>query len=148
MTIRKHSLPDTNAAIYGETTNLNYFLDTQLVADASDGVENRQYQVAGHSRRRYVGDSSPIDVDSHSRVVLYDPGRRNGTATPGKSMMLVGGGQRRSFTYTGPWVDVHAFLVGDAAMDLIAYSESARYDIADSTAAEGLEAASASTPRK
>lgn len=136
MTIRKHSLPDTNAAIWGETANLNFFIVTQLVADSDDAVVNRQQQVSASTRRRYVGDTNPTEVDGHNRVVLYDPGRRNGSATPGKSMMLVGGGERRAFTYTGSWTDVHSFLVGDAAMDLIAYSESARYDISDSTGPE------------
>lgn len=146
--IRKHSLPNTEAAIWGETANLNFFLDTQLVADSADGVENRQQTVSASSRRRYAGDNNPVSVAGHTRVVLYDPGRRNGAATPGKSMMLVGGGERRAFTYTGPWVDVHAFLVGDAAMDLIAYSESARYDISDSTSEGGqgqVQKASAKT---
>ena len=65
----------------------------------------------------------------HPRDYMVDPGRRNGAATPGKQMILDDGTERRQFTYTGPWMDIHAFLVGDAAADLKAYSESARYDI-------------------
>ena len=60
---------------------------------------------------------------------MVDPGRRNGAATPGKEMILDDGTERRSFTYTGPWMDVHSWLVGEAKVDLKAYSESARYDI-------------------
>ena len=130
MSIQKHSIPNSNAAIYGETANINYFLKTALDADSAGEVTNVNQTVKAHTRRRYVGDSTPSNVPSHSRVVLVDPGRKNGAATPGKNMMLSDGVERRAFTYTGPWVEVHAFLVGDAKMDLMAYSESARYDIA------------------
>ena len=64
---------------------------------------------------------------------MYDPGRRNGAATPGKDMLLSDDTERRAFTYVGSWTDVHAFLVGQAKMDLKAYSESARYDIAQAS---------------
>ena len=128
--IQKHTLPSGNAAIYGETANINYFLTTPLTADSVDGVINVESTVAGHNRRRYKGDPTPSQVKSHPRVTIYDPGRRNGAATPGKDMLLSDDIERRAFTYVGPWTEVHAFLVGQAAMDLKAYSESARYDIA------------------
>ena len=127
--IQKHSIPNSNAAIYAETANLNYFLKNDLTPDATDGVINKQSTVKAHSRRRYVGDDDPTSVPQTDRVFLYDPGRRNGAATPGKEMILDDGTEKRVFTFTGPWTDVHAFLVGDAAMDLKAYSPSARYDI-------------------
>lgn len=127
--IQKHSIPNSDAVIYAETANLNYFLKTELAPDANDGVINKQSEVKAHSRRRYVGDNEPTSVPKTNRVFLYDPGRRNGNATPGKEMILDDGTERRVFTFTGPWVDVHAFLVGDAKMDLKAYSPSARYDI-------------------
>jgi len=129
MAIQKHSIANSDAAIYGETDNLNYFLKTPLTADGAGEVVNKQASVSTFQRRRYPGDSTPINVSSHSREYMVDPGRRNGAATPGKQMILDDGTERRQFTYTGPWMDVHAFLVGDAANDLKAYSESARYDI-------------------
>lgn len=130
MTIQRHTIPDTESAIYGETANVNFFVTTPLVADAAGAVVNRQSQVAAHTRRRFPGDESPVQVDTHPREWMQDPGRRNGAATPGKDMVLAAGGERRAFTYTGRWMDVHAWLVGDAAQDTTAYSESARYDIA------------------
>ena len=129
MAIQKHTLPGGEAAIYAETTNINYFLKTALVADSAGEVVNKQASVSTFQRRRYPGDSTPINVQAHSRDYMVDPGRRNGSATPGKQMILDDGVERRQFTYVGPWMDIHAFLVGDAAMDLKAYSESARYDI-------------------
>ena len=108
MSIQKHSLPNSSAAIYAETANINYFLKTPLVADSVGEVVNKQQSVKAHTRRRYVGDSTPSNVPGHPRVVLYDPGRKNGAATPGKNMLLSDGVERRAFTYTGPWVEVHA----------------------------------------
>ena len=128
--IQRHTLPSGTAAIYGETANLNYFLNTPLEADSVAGVINVQSTVKQHSRRQYVGDTTPSSVTSYSRTTMYDPGRRNGAATPGKDMLLSGDNERRAFTYVGSWTEVHAFLVGQAKMDLKAYSESARYDIA------------------
>lgn len=127
--IQKHTLPNQKAAIYGETANINYFLKTALEADVDAGVINFQSTVKQHTRRRYKGDNTPASVSGHNRVSMYDPGRRNGAATPGKNMLLSDGTERRAFTYVGPWTEIHAFLVGDAKMDLMAYSESARYDI-------------------
>ena len=129
MSIEKHSLPDSEAAIYGETANLNYFLKTALEADSDVAVVDKQASVKAHTRRRYVGDDTPVNVSAHSREYVYDPGRRNGSATPGKQMILSDGVERRSFTYTGSWMDIRAFLVGNAKMDLKAYSASARYKI-------------------
>lgn len=130
MAITKHSLPDVEAAIYGETDNLNYFLSSALESDTAAGVTNAQASVSTFTRRRYAGDSTPINVSAHSRDYMIDPGRRNGSATPGKEMILDDGTERRSFTYTGPWTDVHSFLVGALKPGLTkCYSESARYDI-------------------
>ena len=129
MSIEKHSLDGTNSAIYAETANLNYFLKETLEPDSVDGVTNVSQSVKTHTRRRYAGDSTPANVSAHSRTVLVDPGRRNGSATPGKQMILSDGIETRQFTYTGPWTDVHSFLVANAAMDLFAYSASARYKI-------------------
>ena len=137
MTIQRHTLPGGQAAIYGETANINFFVNTDLEADAVGAVVNRQSTVRAHSRRRFPGDTTPTNVAAHQREWLQDPGRRNGAATPGKDMVLVAGDERLAFTYTGPWMEVHAWLVGDATADTTAYSESARYDIA---AADGGDA--------
>ena len=130
MAITKHSLTGTDAAIYGETDNLNYFLATDLESDTSTGIINVQSSVSAFTRRRYASDPTPINVSSHQREFMVDPGRRNGSATPGKEMILDDGTEKRAFTYTGPWVDVHSFLTGALkAGTTKCYSESARYDI-------------------
>ncbi len=130
MAITKHSLDGSDAAIYGETDNLNYFLATDLEPDTSTGIVNKQSSVSAFTRRRYASDSTPINVTSHQREFMVDPGRRNGSATPGKEMLLDDGTEKRAFTYTGPWMDVHSFLTGALKPGLTkCYSESARYDI-------------------
>ena len=129
MAIQKHSTGQGTSAIYGETANINYFLKTPLTPDSVGAVTNISYTAAAHSRRQYVGDSTPASVPQQTRTVIKDPGRRNGSATPGKEMILSDGIQKRSFTFTGNWTDIHAFLVGNAGVDLAAYSPSARYDI-------------------
>jgi hypothetical protein len=135
-TIQKHSIENSNAAIYAVTENLNYFLASDLTPDEAAGVTNEQASVSSFTRRRYAGDTTPINVSSHQREYMVDPGRRNGSATPGKEMILDDGTERRSFTYTGPWMDVHAFLVTGLKTGITkCYSESARYDI--TVAAQG-----------
>ena len=136
MTIQKHTIQGGAAAIYGETDNINYFVVEQLTPDSATEVTNVQQSVKTHTRRRFPGDANPSQVPGHPRTVLVDPGRRNGSATPGQQMILVAGGERRQFTYTGPWMQVHSWLVGNVPRQTAAYSASARYDIAPAEAQE------------
>jgi len=130
MTVVKMIPDGTDIAIYGEPDNINYFVTTDLAAATEDSVENRQAEVKAHTRRRFVGDSSPSNVDKHDRDYLFDPGRRNGSAVPGQIFILDDGTERRQFHFTGTVMDLHAYLVGEAAMDLSLISPSARYEIA------------------
>ena len=130
MAIQKHTLAGTDAAIYAESDNLNYFLADPLTADSTTGIVNKSASVKAFTRRRYATDATPINVTAHQREFMVDPGRKNGAATPGRPMILDDGTERRSFTYTGPWMDVHAFLTtGLKEGTTKCYSESARYDI-------------------
>lgn len=130
MTIQKHVYDVANGnAIYAETANINYFLKTELAPASAAGAQNKTANVGAFTRRRYPGDATPTNVSASTREFLYDPGRRNGAATPGNPFILDDGVEKRSFTYTGSFTDLHAFLVGDAAMDMKVYSPSARYDI-------------------
>ena len=130
MTIQKHVYDVANGnAIYAETANINYFLKTELAPASAAGAQNKTANVKAYTRRRYPGDPTPSNIPQTDREFLYDPGRRNGSATPGNPFILDDGVEKRSFTYTGSFTDLHAFLVGDAAMDMKVYSPSARYDI-------------------
>jgi len=129
MSIQKHTYDASGNAIYAETANINYFLKTQLEADTVGGVVNKQTEVKAFSRRRYKGDDEKANIKAGTRNFMYDPGRRNGNATPGAPFILDDGEEKRSFTFTGSFTDLHAFLVGDAKMDLRVYSPSASYQI-------------------
>ena len=129
MAIQKHVYDAESNAIYAETANINYFLTTELVPAGAGTVVNKTANVTAFSRRRYPGDPSPSNVSATTREFLYDPGRRNGAATPGSQFILDDGVEKRAFTFTGPFTDLHAFITGDAAMNLALYSPSARYDI-------------------
>lgn len=129
MAIQKHTFDASGNAIFGETDNLNYFLTTSLEPDTVGGVVNKQSSVKAFTRRRYKGDDEKANVSAGTREYLYDPGRRNGAATPGKPFILDDGVEKRAFTFTGPFTNLHAFFVGDAKMDLRIYSPSASYEI-------------------
>ena len=132
MAIQKHIYDANGNAIYAVTENINYFLKTELVPAGEGTIVNKTSNVSAFTRRRYPGDPEPSNVSASTREYLYDPGRRNGNATPGQSFILDDGVEKRSFTYTGPFTNLHAFLVGDSAMAFRCYSPSASYDIAAS----------------
>ena len=134
MSIQKHVYDANGNGIYAETANINYFLKTPLAPASSEGVTNKTASVKAHTRRRYPGDATPANIPVSSREFLVDPGRRNGNATPGSSFILDDGVEKRAFTYTGSFTDLHAFLVGDASKDMRVFSPSASYDI---TAVDG-----------
>ena len=140
MAIEKHSIDGSCAAIWAETANLNYFLKTSLEPDTVGGVENRTKDIPKRTVSRYVNDPNPYEIKALTGVrYLYDPGRKNGGATPGQEMILADGVEKRSFTYTGSFLDVHAYMVGNAKMDLTLYSAGAGYEI-KATGAEAVAA--------
>jgi len=139
MTIQKMTIPSSETAIWGEPTNINYFLNTDLTPDSASGVVNKQTTVRSHTRHQYPGDSTPINVATSAREFMVEPGRKSGNALPGKSFRVVGdaglpGEENRQFTYQGRWEDVHSLFVGEAAMQVHLYSPSGtRYVVAAAT---------------
>ena len=133
------TIPGTTSAIWGEPTNINYFLNTDLVPDSAAGRTTVQQTVRSHTRLQYPGDPSPINVASHGREMLVDPGRKSGNALPGYSFRVVGdaglpGEENRQFTYQGRWEDVVNLFVGDAAMQVQLYSRTGtRYTVPAAT---------------
>jgi hypothetical protein len=129
MSIQKHVYDAAGNAIFAETANINYFLKTPLAPASEGSVVNKTSSVKQHTRRQYPGDTTPANIPVTTREYLYDPGRRNGSATPGKPFILDDGVEKRSFTFTGSFLDLHAFILSDASMDLRLYSPSASYEI-------------------
>lgn len=124
-----------SCTIYGETDNINYFLNGALEPDVLDGPTNSQVNVSGGQRRQYPGDATRIGYASSSREFLKDPTRSSGTALPGRNFILKerssdDGGELRQFTFKGRFIDLHAFIRAEAAKDVYLYSPSgARYTI-------------------
>lgn len=130
MAIQKHIYDVTSGnAIYAETDNINYFLKVDLVPASVGSVVDKTSAVKAFTRRRYVGDPAASNVSASGREYLYDPGRRNGAATPGKPFILDDGTEKRQFTYTGSFSELHSFFLLDIAMDCTLYSPSASYQL-------------------
>jgi hypothetical protein len=126
--------------IYAEPDNINYFINGDLDPDTTDGVTNGQASVSAHSRQQYPGDTTTVGVSSSTREYLVDPSRKSGNGLPGKNFVLAALGEngevleKRQFTYKGRWIDLHAFLMAEAAFPLFAYNSSgARYTIAEAS---------------
>ncbi len=129
MAIERHIVNEqTGASIWAESANLNYFVTTPIEPVANGGIEVRTKNIPQRTVRRYVGDPSPYTIPAvNGARYLFDPGRRSGSTTPGKEMILDDGTERRAMTYTGSFVDIHAYILGDASMALTLYSEGAPY---------------------
>ena len=122
-------------SIWGIPANINYFVKTPLVPDSQEGVVNKSTTVSAHTRRRYVNDPAPMNVSGHSREFMYDPGRKVGNSIPGFSFILNDGTEKRQFTLDGDVMDLHAYLISQASMDLTLYTQGASYEI--TAAADG-----------
>lgn len=131
MSSQKFSLDSTDTAIWAEPANLNYFLKTPLDPDSAAGVSNKQTTVKAHTRRQYKGDTTLVNVSSHAMEYMVDPGRKSGSALPGKPFVITDGIEKRQMRFTGDFMDVHAMFVGDAKFDIDLYSPTGtRYSIA------------------
>ncbi len=126
--------------IYGETANINYFIQGNLEPDELDGPTNGQAQVSGGQRRQYPGDATRISFGSATREFLKDPSRSSGNALPGRPFILKENfegseGEQRQFTYKGRLIDLSAFLRAEAAMNMRLYSNTgAKYKIPETVA--------------
>ena len=146
MAIQKHTVPDTDSAIWAETDNINYFLTTTLTPDSAGSVTNVQLSKPGHTRRQYPGDSSLVNVSAHSATTIVDPGRKSGNAIPGKPFVVTDGTEKRQFRFTGDWTDIHALFVGDVANETTLYSPTGtRYIIA--AVSQGLTTKAKAAPK-
>ncbi len=136
MTRLKHTIDGQDLAIIAETANINYFLKTELVPDSVDGVVNKTSTRKAHTRRKYVGDPAPSNVTSHSYEFMFDPGRIDLQTLPGRPFILDDGIERRQMTFVGDVIDLHSFLVSDAARDMKLYTVGPPYVITTTEAGQ------------
>ena len=109
--------------------NFNYFVKTDLTADSETGITNNQSTVKAHTRRLYYNDIIQVNVSSHSREYMNDPGRKTGSALPGYSFILDDGTEKRQFTTDADVVDLHAYLLVEVNAVTKLYTTGARYVI-------------------
>lgn len=116
---------DKDLYIYGEQANVEYFLGTQTPL-AAGSAANKTLTITSHQRKRFYGDTSPSTVSGHSRIILVDPGAKNGNSLPGKPFIVdeldaeglpIENGETRQFTYVGTFRDLHSVFVGVSVKD-------------------------------
>lgn len=116
---------DKDLYVFGEQANVEYFLGTQTPL-AAGSAANKTLTITSHQRKRFYGDKSPSTVSGHSRIILVDPGAKNGNSLPGKPFIVdeldseglpVADGETRQFTYVGTFRDLHSTFVGAAVKD-------------------------------
>ena len=147
MAIEKHTLPNSDTAIWAETANLNYFVTTPIEPDTAGEVTNQQVSVPSHNRKPYPGALPGPGVSSHTRTILVDPGRKSGSAIPGKPFMVDDGTEKRQMRYDGTWIDVHAYFTGNVPAETKLYSPTGtRYIIDGPAAATVMKAKAAPKP--
>ena len=130
------TVPAQKLAVVGHTWNIwaipanfNYFVDTALSPVSEEGSEERTATRSAHTRRRYVGDSAPINVSGSSYSYLYDPGRKIGNALPGWSFILDDGTEKRQFTTTATYAQLYGYLLADLTNTTTFYSEGSSVEL-------------------
>ena len=116
---------------YGRCANFNFFMTTEVEDEwlkNSAGVTKQTAKVKEHSRRRFPGDPSPINVKEQpeGRQILYKANKRSGAALPGYTIVLAtnpdtydGPPERRSFQVDGDWKEVIKYIESDAKIDVV-----------------------------
>ena len=115
---------------YGRTENFNYFVKTPVEDEVgcAPGVTKQSGAVKDYKRRRYPGDTSPVNIPAipEGRQYLYKANKRSGNALPGRTITFAtnpetwdGGDEKRSFQYVGDWKEIIKYLESDASKDII-----------------------------
>ena len=118
-------VPTVDWCIYGHPQNFNYFVNTPLTPAVEEGRVTKQSNKKSHTRRRYVGDPSPVTVAGHVFDYLYDPGRKVGSAIPGWSFILDDGDEKRQFTTTGDVQNLILYLQDEVKKATRLYTQGA-----------------------
>ena len=135
--------------VYGRTENWNFFVKTDATDEmqaCKDGSIKSTAAVKEHTRRKYFGDTTPVNVGSQSdgRKILTGVVRSSGNALPGRSVIFTtdpdtwdGGDEKRQFQYVGNWKDLFMHMQANAGKDIIMYNNTGtRYRVC-ATVAEG-----------
>ena len=103
---------------YKYKESLQWFLNTTIedVEDTLGYTATRE--VPAFQRGRGPSDTTPINVSPTTATYLVDPTLKSGSALPGKWFVLTTTAdaddqEKRRFTYTGSFHDLHAVLQAD-----------------------------------
>ena len=114
--------------IYAEVANINAFVNETLVGDEATLAVEDVVGVSGYERRRFPGDTEPIQVLTSERTVLKNLSRKPGRTLPGKTFRLVSLDENdqpihdRTFTYTGTWRELVQWLRGQVTNKTYLYN--------------------------
>lgn len=128
MSYEKIWIDSTNGLkIWDKFGNLEFFCDVSGLTEASASIVNKTANVKSSSVHYYMNSPTTYTRGATVKQFIVDPGRRKGNAIPGTEFVLVAdaglpGEEIRQFTYEGAFMDLHAFLVGAAKMQLDLYS--------------------------
>ena len=135
--------------MYGRIENFNFFAKdpvTDEMQECKNGLIKATAAVKQHTRRKFFGDTTPVNVGSQSdgRKILTGVVRSSGNALPGRSVIFTtdpdtwdGGDEKRQFQYVGNWKDLFMHMQANAGKDIIMYNNTGtRYRVC-ATVAEG-----------
>jgi len=103
---------------YDHIESLQWFLTSPIENDEDVTAVTRSKEIPAMQRRRGPSDLTPINVSSSTAQYLFDPTLKSGNALPGKWFVLTttkdaDTQEKRRFTYTGSFHDLHAVLQAD-----------------------------------
>ena len=127
--IPKLEIPNETWNIYGYQSNINFFLKEALVGIAQEAPTYETGQKKASTRRRYSGDTNPINVSAHQFEYVKDPTKKTGSALPGWSFILVFDGEKRQFTTTATVAQLHKWLYDNVKGKTFLYTQGSRYEI-------------------
>jgi len=124
---QKLKYEDEAFTVYGSVTNWNYFFDKLIVPVSESGLSVQTYVRGAHTRRRYPGDTAPINVSQAQCEWVFDPGRKVGNAVPGFTIILDDKTEKRQFQYAGDIAALLLFAEDHLKKETAIYTQGARY---------------------
>ena len=114
-------IPDQGAMkggdLYDKFGNLSYFADVAALTDKTQTGVDKQISRSAHTRDHFMGDPAPSSVVA-STVNVSVGLRQSKGATPGVTITLVSGDEKRDFGWTGTMSALVAWLKANAKVDI------------------------------
>jgi len=106
--------------LYDKYTNLAYFADVAGLEDKTQTGVDLEVSVTSYKRGRFMRDPAPLTIPQQKRNVSMGIRQTKG-ATPGYTITLDDGVERRQFQYTGGMSGFYAWLKTTATQDVDLY---------------------------